>query len=663
MTKRRIISLFSIISVTFMLIVGCNNNIEEYSDFQYDTSEPYIEASTEPDYLCIDVALIESYILTLTSAEFAGRMPGTPGNDLAVSWLESKLVTFGFEPYDGVSYRVGYIGRTNVFERSEMIITYGDAVDTLVQGVDFFISLNEGSFNIAIDQNSGSYAFMGDEYARARMTDDAIDDFVYFRNRDKFYNTTYRPGADAFFRGVVVQLSDEIYQRLQNGAFDSIEINNTVAHPEMQLYHVVGKIRGNNPSIAVVLSAHFDHLGEGGTTFFPGAFDNASGTAALLHISERLRAISNEQQFEFDIIIAFFNSEEHGDESRRPFGSQSFVEQLQNDYETIFNINIDAIGLSDYESYVIGNVGDLRLRSAIESFAEERGIVLDSSETIMSDNMNFMDVGLPSVNFTSSYFLTTNIAHTTMDTHEVLSIPQILRLSDMIVDFIADMGNSVFGDGETDDDFEIDEEAEALMFIKFEALLDRLRDGEEIIFYEEFYAYFPEEGQFYFSYYEAIEYDERLTYISRFGDYELRLIRGRPDFYRRTFIYFNAETPDAFDLHILPADHARIETMRQTNDITEIADIPGFYIMRNIEYGVIMGFIFTDGENYFRVHGGRVVAEERPIHRSEPYGYASLTSWIRADFPSRNEEELTEFIRDFQFLFHEFAENWLMFLS
>lgn len=96
--------------------------------------------------------------------------------------------------------------------------------------------------------------------------------------------------------------------------------------------NVVGLLRGAPgaaPLPAVVLGAHYDHLGMGGRNSLapgqhvvhPGADDNASGTVALLHAAGRLKA--SPQPLPVDIYFAAFTGEEVG-----LVGSSRFVEKL-----------------------------------------------------------------------------------------------------------------------------------------------------------------------------------------------------------------------------------------------------------------------------------------------------------------------------------------------
>ena len=59
----------------------------------------------------------------------------------------------------------------------------------------------------------------------------------------------------------------------------------------------------------LLISAHYDHLGRmGSDTYFPGANDNASGTAMLLYLAEQLLA----KPIKFNVLFVSFAGEEIG---------------------------------------------------------------------------------------------------------------------------------------------------------------------------------------------------------------------------------------------------------------------------------------------------------------------------------------------------------------
>jgi len=86
--------------------------------------------------------------------------------------------------------------------------------------------------------------------------------------------------------------------------------------------NVVGIIEGTSlKDEYIVLGAHYDHLGVKRGEIYPGADDNASGSAALIEIARELCA--QRGQLERSVIIAAFDAEEIG-----LFGSNALAEYL-----------------------------------------------------------------------------------------------------------------------------------------------------------------------------------------------------------------------------------------------------------------------------------------------------------------------------------------------
>ncbi len=77
--------------------------------------------------------------------------------------------------------------------------------------------------------------------------------------------------------------------------------------------NAVGMIEGSDPVLKneyVVLGAHFDHLGVRDGKIYPGADDNASGSAALIEIAKAL--MSKKDLLKRSVILAGFDAEEIG---------------------------------------------------------------------------------------------------------------------------------------------------------------------------------------------------------------------------------------------------------------------------------------------------------------------------------------------------------------
>ena len=99
---------------------------------------------------------------------------------------------------------------------------------------------------------------------------------------------------------------------------------------------MIAKADGKRSDSLIVFTAHFDHLGRMGEALFPGASDNASGTAMVLDIAEHY----SKSIPEYDTYFIFFSGEEAG-----LIGSRYFVENPVFDLKKIkFLINLDLMG-------------------------------------------------------------------------------------------------------------------------------------------------------------------------------------------------------------------------------------------------------------------------------------------------------------------------------
>jgi Zn-dependent M28 family amino/carboxypeptidase len=114
--------------------------------------------------------------------------------------------------------------------------------------------------------------------------------------------------------------------------------------------NVIGVLRGSDTALAgeaVVVGAHYDHLGtsgrhslarDAGGQIHNGADDNASGTAALLEIARN--AVSDRKQFSRSVVFVAFAAEEIG-----LIGSSAYVNRPTIPIErTVAMLNLDMIG-------------------------------------------------------------------------------------------------------------------------------------------------------------------------------------------------------------------------------------------------------------------------------------------------------------------------------
>jgi len=145
--------------------------------------------------------------------------------------------------------------------------------------------------------------------------------------------------------------------------------------------NVIGILPGRDPALkdeAVVIGAHYDHLGLGGenslapdqpATIHPGADDNASGVAALVTLARAFVAAGGAKR---TLVFVAFSGEEVG-----LLGSQHYLKQPPMPVErTVAMINLDSVGrMRDQRLYVQGVDSGGGLRGILKE--ANRGLGLD----------------------------------------------------------------------------------------------------------------------------------------------------------------------------------------------------------------------------------------------------------------------------------------------
>lgn len=200
--------------------------------------------------------------------------------------------------------------------------------------------------------------------------------------------------------------------------------------------NVVGVIRGKDSKKAVIISAHFDHLGYVNGKINRGALDNASGVSALIEIAHILKEKSKDKPFNMDIVLCAFNGEEEFME-----GSRAFVQDIKSKHlysSSLYNINIDCIGAKNAgKNLALHNENRLseKLYDAVESTFKKNNISFSNSKVQgLSDHFSFQAEGIPNI-----FIVQENIeklANKPTDTPDILDYDQIDKIANAICDFV-----------------------------------------------------------------------------------------------------------------------------------------------------------------------------------------------------------------------------------
>lgn len=172
--------------------------------------------------------------------------------------------------------------------------------------------------------------------------------------------------------------------------------------------NVVGKIDGSDPKLKseyVLYTGHWDHLGigeadAGGDKIYNGAYDNASGLAAILGIADVITKLPKAERPKRSIYILFPTAEEQGLLGAEYFSRFPLVPLNK----IAGNVNIDGVNFFG-KTRDFSALGSERstLGDIVQTVATERRMTLEGDMSpeqgffFRSDHFPFAKVGVPAV--------------------------------------------------------------------------------------------------------------------------------------------------------------------------------------------------------------------------------------------------------------------------
>ncbi|WP_299192896.1 M20/M25/M40 family metallo-hydrolase [uncultured Erythrobacter sp.] len=395
-------------------------------------------------------------ISLLASDEFGGRRPGTPGEELTVAHIIEQLELAGFQsgtndpgsawraPVDLVSTQAlesRIIVRTN---RGEVVVpessgsAFSGSRRALIDGVEVVFVGTEAR-SVAPESITGKIVVMLGEPGvspRRRATlfeANPAAIITVVENEESITNVRRAYGreqlllaSEATDRLTAFVTASVMEQAFPDGTWSAlveatraeefapqvleatIAIDARTAKREFSSSNVIGLLPGAVPDAgAVLLLAHWDHLGECGSegaedVICNGAIDNASGIAVMLELSRRLIANGPHDR---DIYVIATSAEESG-----LLGARAFAEAPPMPLESIVAaFNFDTVAVAPMGGPV-GFVGEGRtpLDPVILQVMEESGRTLGNREFAESfvrrqDGWALLEKGVPAV-FLSTAF-------------------------------------------------------------------------------------------------------------------------------------------------------------------------------------------------------------------------------------------------------------------
>ena len=183
---------------------------------------------------------------------------------------------------------------------------------------------------------------------------------------------------------------------------------------DYECFNVIAKVEGNRHDSCYVFTAHYDHLGKlGKKTYYPGAHDNASGTAGIITFAAHYA----KNKPEFDMYFIAFSGE---DANLR--GSDWYVEHPVVPLSQIkFLFNLDMIADNNPKQYCEFNDVAMDGFALFEKINAEKGYFQALDRHVLDENSDhwpFAKKNVPVVFFMNEKGDAYKYYHTVHDTYK-----------------------------------------------------------------------------------------------------------------------------------------------------------------------------------------------------------------------------------------------------
>jgi Zn-dependent M28 family amino/carboxypeptidase len=193
----------------------------------------------------------------------------------------------------------------------------------------------------------------------------------------------------------------------------TVDYTESISKNRKMVRNVIGILPGSDPARAreaVVIGAHYDHVGLGGRLsvtpdrvgeIHNGADDNASGTAAIIEMARS--AVADRARFPRTLVFIAFAGEERGLLGSAYYASHA-VFPIEN---TIAMLNLDMVGRArggvDVSGLDVSPSIEADLKAASTAIGGGLQIKREGPGAGRSDDSNFLDRRIPAINFFTGF--------------------------------------------------------------------------------------------------------------------------------------------------------------------------------------------------------------------------------------------------------------------
>lgn len=384
----------------------------------------------------------------MASPSFYGRGYVNKGSEITSNYIVEKFKRYGLKKYNN-NYKQELDIDVNTFPSVVEVRIDNKRLET---GKDFIVSpvsgSSKGEYSLFwIDSTNFPNVIEQMKYIRLGSNVSFVMDKKGITNKDtlalfkefRMYlaslgpvvniednKLTWSVGRSAVKNAMISILRSNVTREIET---ISLNIENKL-EKKYKVSNVIGYIEGKCKKKNIVISAHYDHLGMmGQNTYFPGANDNASGTAMMLYLANYF----SKNKPKHNIVFMSFAAEEAG-----ILGSKYYTENPLFPLNKIkFLVNLDLAGTGDEGITVVNatlhkkefkKLGKINLKKKYLEKVKLRGPAANS------DHYFFTQKGVP------AFFIYTNggikAYHDIFDKSETLPLTEFNDYSNLLIEFI-----------------------------------------------------------------------------------------------------------------------------------------------------------------------------------------------------------------------------------
>jgi len=327
-----------------------------------------------------DLAYARQQLDTLASEAFHGRGYAARGQQLAADYLLREFQRFGLQPLSD-NYLQPFALEVNSFD-SVLLLINGQ---TLVPGTDYLVHPHSG-YGEAKGLKAGKKTAIFD-YQTPPLSGNPAWELLLETGHPKL---TWSVGRETW--------SLPYFQLSKAATPQKIKQLTYVVRGNFREHlaaNVIGFLPGSQqPDSVIVICAHYDHLGRMGSTLFPGANDNASGTALLLDLARHYSRPENEPAY--SLLFIAFGAEEAG-----LVGSTYYVNNpLLPLNRTTLVLNLDLMAGGSEGMMVVNAVQNPAAYQALDSLSQAHSLltaIKQRDNAANSDHYPFSQKGVPAI--------------------------------------------------------------------------------------------------------------------------------------------------------------------------------------------------------------------------------------------------------------------------